>query len=122
MPQFSIMKFEVWKWCGLWAAFFAVALVVSARMESVAGGEIFGYDYVTYLRQLRDPSWILYTGVRHPGIGLVMSPVVLTARLVRLIGDRACDIFLLAVFAGVATLNAALIRRLGGSSVRLQGG
>lgn len=68
-------------WVALYAAFvvFAIALrnwVMNAGMESV-----WGWDYVTFVGQIGEWRWIGYFGFRHPGLGIVCSPLVVLQHL-----------------------------------------
>ena len=109
-------KIQRWAvWGMLWAAFFAFGLWMRGQVLAQGVTEVMGYDYATYMAQLRDFGWITYTGARHPGLGLMASPVVLVAHLLDAVHGAAADVALLAFFAGVAVLNVWLVHRLGGT-------
>lgn len=97
--------------CGL---FFAFGFWIHKHMISSGAHEIFGYDYNVFMRQMRDVNWITYTGVRHPGLGLVMCPVVLIAAGMDIVSDKICDVFLLAVMAIIVTTSVWVVKIIGG--------
>ena len=98
------MRFVFWPI--LYAAFVAAAYALRARLTQSGASEIWGWDYETFVRQINDWGWLTYTGFRHPGLGLVMSPLVVLQHL--------CSDAYLWFMPMVATLTAWLIRRVGG--------
>ena len=98
----------------LFIAFFVFGLWLMGNLAEKGLVEVFGYDYATFMSQMRDVRWITYTGFRHPGLGLVLSPFVLIASLLSKFGDSICDYFILAVMSGEGVLNAWLVKRIGG--------
>jgi len=109
----KIQRYAVWGL--LWAAFLVFGLWMRGQVLSHGVSEVMGYDYATFMAQFRDPAWITYTGARHPGLGLLMTPVVLLVHALNTaIGGAAADVFLLVFFAAVATANVWLIYRIGG--------
>lgn len=56
--------------------FFIVRSVMVALDYDALPREYFGLDYKTFVENIRDPSYIFYTGFRHPGLGVVLSPLV----------------------------------------------
>ena len=101
-------------WGMLWTAFFVFGLWMRGQVLAHGATEVMGYDYATFMAQFRDFGWITYTGARHPGLGLLASPVVLVAHLFAMVHGTAADVFLLAFFATVAVANVWLVHRLGG--------
>ncbi len=98
----------------LWTAFFVFGLWMRGQVLALGATEVMGYDYATFMAQFRDFGWITYTGARHPGLGLLASPVVLVTHLLATVHGTAADVFLLAFFAAVAVVNVWLVHRLGG--------
>ena len=118
LPQLCAVWRVLWTafWVALWAAFFLFGLWMRGQVIAHGATEVMGYDYATFMSQFRDPAWITYTGARHPGLGLLMSPIVMMARsLSAASGGAAADVMLLAFFAAVAVCNVWLVRRIGGS-------
>lgn len=101
-------------WCVLFVAFCTFGMHVHGRMAAAGLSEVFGHDYATYMRQIRDFDWITYTGFRHPGLGLVMSPVVIVAAAIAKVDGFACDCFIVGVMALIGTLNVWLVRKIAG--------
>lgn len=110
LSRYSGMIFPLF----IWAAFFFSGMFVWNQVCSSHAEGVFGYDYMLYVRQLSDVNWISYTGVRHPGLGLVMSPVVFCGKALSVLGETLRDVFFVAFFAGVATANLLLIRHVAG--------
>ena len=100
-------------WTAIWAAFFMFGLWLKGQVVANGVTEVLGYDYATFVGQFADIGWITYTGARHPGLGFVMSPVVLLGRL---LAASPClfKCFLIAVYATIGTANVWLVKRLGG--------
>ena len=101
-------------WLALLVAFFAFGLNIYGRMATENVREVFGLDYVTFMEQMRDVHWITYTGFRHPGMGLVLSPVVIVASLLSKIDHVMCDHFIVGVMAIVGVLNVWLVKKIAG--------
>ena len=102
-------------WIALGAVFFLFGLWMRGQVVAHGASEVMGYDYATFMSQFRDPAWMTYTGARHPGLGLLMSPVVMMAKfLCAAFGGTAADVMLHAVFAAVAAINVWLVWRIGG--------
>jgi len=114
--QADVMKsFVRWlPWCALLVAFCAFGLHVHGRVVEAGLQQVFGYDYATYMRQIRDFDWIAYTGFRHPGLGLVMSPVVIVSSALTKVNGFACDCFIVAVMALIGVANVWLVRKIAG--------
>ena len=109
----KVQRYAVWGL--LWAAFLMFGLWMRGQVLSHGVSEVMGYDYATFMAQFRDPAWITYTGVRHPGLGFLTAPVVLLEYVLNAaFGGTAADVLLLAFFAAVATANAWLVHRIGG--------
>ena len=109
----TILRIAIWGL--LWAAFLVFGLWMRGQVLSHGVSEVMGYDYATFMAQFRDPAWITYTGARHPGLGLLMTPVVLLEHaLDSAFGGVAADVFLLAFFAALATANVWFVHRIGG--------
>lgn len=105
---------SLWFWVALFAAFFMFGLYVHSRLVAEGGAEVFGLDYATFMAQMRDTGWIVYTGFRHPGLGLVLSPVVVVAATLQKLGSRVCDIFIVGVMALTGVVNVWLVKRIAG--------
>lgn len=89
----------------LYAAFLTVALIVRKHVILYGVTEICGWDYHTFVEQIQDWGYISYFGFRHPGLGVVLSPLVAIEHL--------WSGAYLVVMPGVALLTAYLIYRLG---------
>lgn len=63
-------------WLALYAAFVVAAVLLRRHMAGNGLREIWGWDYATFVGQINDWRWIAYTGFRHPGLGVVASPLV----------------------------------------------
>lgn len=98
----------------IWAAFFACGVCVKEWMAYSHAEGLLGYDYALYVSQLSDPSWIFYTGVRHPGLGLVMSPIVLVGEVFASFGECGRQWYFVVIFASVMLANVWLIRLIAG--------
>lgn len=105
---------KYWTWLLLFAAFFSFGWWLNAQVVSHGISEVFGYDYMTFMEQTRCLEWITYTGARHPGLGLLMSPVVVVAHWLDGLDGRVCDMFILTVFSAIGVANAWFVKRLGG--------
>lgn len=92
-------------WGCLYAAFLAVAIIVRNHVIDSGATEIWGWDYRTFVEQIQDWGYISYFGFRHPGLGVVLSPLVAIEHL--------WSGAYLVVMPGVALLTAYLIYRLG---------
>lgn len=101
-------------WLALFCAFFVFGLNVYDRMVEGGLKEVLGLDYATFMGQMRDVHWITYTGFRHPGLGLVLSPVVAVASLLNKIDHVICDRFIVGVMAMAGVLNVWLVKKLAG--------
>lgn len=98
----------------IWVVFFACGACVKDWIAYSHAEGFLGYDYALYVSQLSDPRWILYTGVRHPGLGLVLSPIVLAGEVCALFGECWRQGFFIAAFAAIAVVNVWLVMRLAG--------
>ena len=101
-------------WCVLFVAFCAFGMYVHGRVAAEGLQEVFGYDYATYMRQMRDFGWIAYTGFRHPGLGLVLSPLVVVSAALGKVDGFVCDCFIVAFVAFVGVVNVWLVRKIAG--------
>lgn len=101
-------------WVLLWASFFAFGIAMRHFVQEQGVYEVFGYDYDTFMKQMRNLGWITYTGVRHPGLGLLMSPVVIVAALLERVSSYCCDLFLISVMSVVVTLCVCLVWKIAG--------
>jgi hypothetical protein len=59
-----------------YSAFVGAAFILRAHILESGAAEIWGWDYQTFVGQIQDWRWIGYFGFRHPGLGLVFSPLV----------------------------------------------
>ena len=95
-------------WLVLYAAFVGAAFALRTWMLRHGVQEIWGWDYATYVGQIGDWRWIGYFGFRHPGLGLVASPLVVL--------QHVWSLAYLFVMPAVATMTAWLIWRMAGWS------
>lgn len=93
-------------WGLLYGVFVVAALRLRRQMVTFEMSEIWGWDYQTFVSQIGDWRWICYMGFRHPGLGVVMSPLVVLQHL-------WSGTYLL-VMPAVATVTAWLIYRMSG--------
>ena len=93
-------------WVGLYAAFIGAAFFLRQHMLGTGASEIWGWDYQTFVSQINSWRWIAYTGFRHPGLGVVMSPLVVSQHI-----WSGAYLF---VMPAIATATAFLIWRLAG--------
>ena len=101
-------------WCALFVVFCAFGMYVHGRVIEAHLQQVFGYDYATYMRQIRDFDWITYTGFRHPGLGFVLSPVVIVSSALAKVNGFACDCFIVAFMALVGVANVWLVKKIAG--------
>lgn len=101
-------------WCALFVVFCTFGMYVHGCVIEAHRQEVFGYDYATYMRQIRDFDWIVYTGFRHPGLGFVLSPVVIVSSALAKVNGFACDCFIVAFMALVGVANVWLVRKIAG--------
>lgn len=99
-------RFHVLSWMLLYAAFCFAALLIHMHMLESGDSELCGWDYQTFVGQIQDWHWIYYFGFRHPGLGLVMSPLVALEHL-----WSGAYLF---VMPAIATVTAGLIYQLSG--------
>lgn len=98
-----------WKaavWIGIYAAFVAFAVVLRGYVNAHRLDEVWGWDYRAFVEQISDWRWIGYFGFRHPGLGVVASPLVVLQHIWN-------GAYLL-VMPTVATATAWLIWRMAG--------
>ena len=112
MNSRKVLRCAVWGM--LWAAFFVFGIWMRGQVLAHGVTEVMGYDYATFMAQFRDFGWITYTGARHPGLGLLASPIVLVAHLLGTAHATAADVFLIAFFSTVSVVNVWLVHRLSG--------
>ena len=93
-------------WGCLYAAFLTVAIIVRNHVIDSGATEIWGWDYRTFVEQIQNWGYISYFGFRHPGLGVVLSPLVAFEHL--------WSMAYLVVMPGVAVLTAYLIYRMAG--------
>lgn len=93
-------------WGCLYVAFLAVAIIVRNHVIDSGATEIWGWDYRTFMEQIQDWEYISYFGFRHPGLGVVLSPLVALEHL-------WADAYLF-VMPGVAVLTAYWVHRMAG--------
>ena len=63
-------------WLLMYLTFVVSSHLLRMWMAQHGAAEIWGWDYGTFVWQINDWSWITYAGFRHPGLGVVMSPLV----------------------------------------------
>lgn len=91
-------------WAGLYISFVVCAFVVKNYVLSNNIPEILGWDYKTFVNQIQNWGYISYFGFRHPGLGIVLSPLVALEHL-------WTEAYLL-VMPGIALLTAYLIYKM----------
>ena len=99
-------RVSVCVFAALYVAFVGVAFLLRAHMAESGASEIWGWDYRTFVGQIRDWNWIGYFGFRHPGLGLVCSPLVAL--------EHVWSGAYLLVMPAVATATAWLVWKLSG--------
>lgn len=92
----------------LWLAFVVAAVLFRQEVVSSGMGEIWGWDYQSFVERIGDWRWIGYMGFRHPGLGVVMSPLVALQHL--------WSGAYMVVMPAVATATAWMIWKLSGLS------
>ena len=95
-------------WVFLYAAFATMAFLVRNYAYTTNIVEIWGWDYRTFVEQIQDWGYVSYFGFRHPGLGIILSPLVAIEHLWS--GSY------LVVLPGVAVLTAYLIYGMSGLS------
>ncbi|MGN0834035.1 MAG: DUF6080 domain-containing protein [Kiritimatiellia bacterium] len=93
-------------WIVLYGAFVLLAFVLGGTVFAQGFTEIWGWDYQTFIGQINDWRWIGYFGFRHPGLGIVASPLVVLQHI-----WSGAYLF---VMPAVATATAWLIWRMAG--------
>lgn len=93
-------------WSLLYVTFLACAIGVRQKMTSENLSEIWGWDYRTLVDQIQTWGYITYFGFRHPGLGLILSPLVVLEHL--------WGATYVVVMPGVALLTAMLLKRMSG--------
>lgn len=101
-------------WILLFVAFVIFGLHVRRFVIITGASEVFGYDYERYMGQMRSVDWITYTGFRHPGLGLILSPFVVVASIIAKISSIVCDVYLVCLMAAVCVINVWLIKKIAG--------
>lgn len=99
-------RVSVCVFAALYAAFVGAAFLLRAHMAESGAAEILGWDYQTFVGQIQDWRWIGYFGFRHPGLGLVCSPLVAL--------EHIWSGAYLLVMPAVATATAWMIWRMSG--------
>ncbi len=102
----SVNRIRIFFWVLLYVAFHVAARVICMQLQKSGAPELCGWDYQTFVGQIQDWHWIGYFGFRHPGLGLVMSPLVVLEHL-------WSDAYLF-VMPAIATATAGLIYQLSG--------
>ena len=93
-------------WMCLYAAFLTVAILVRNHVYANNLAEIWGWDYRTFVDQIQSWDYISYFGFRHPGLGIILSPLVAIEHL-------WAGAYLV-VMPGVALLTAYLLYKMAG--------
>lgn len=93
-------------WLFIYFSFVCAAYALRAWMTRQGVSEIWGWDYQLFVRQIQDWWWIGYFGFRHPGLGIVCSPIVVL--------EHVWDGAYLFVMPVVATVTAWLIWKMSG--------
>lgn len=101
-------------WLILWAAFFMVGMLIRQSVSADFNYELYGYDYGKYTVYFASYCFITYMPFRHPLLGLFSAPLInFGAQIVR-ISPQTYFVLLHAVFAGLGTLAAWLVKEIGG--------
>jgi len=93
-------------WACLYAAFLSVALLVRLYVDASGAAEIWCWDYRMFVNQIQCWDYISYFGFRHPGLGVVLSPLIAAEHL-------WVDMYLV-FMPTVALFTAILIYRMAG--------
>lgn len=93
-------------WILIYGAFVGAAYALRVWMVRQGATEIWGWDYQTFVEQIQDWNWIGYFGFRHPGLGLVCSPLVAL--------EHVWSGAYLFVMPAVATATARIIWKMAG--------
>lgn len=93
-------------WILIYAAFVGAAYALRVWMARQGATEIWGWDYRAFVEQIQDWQWIGYFGFRHPGLGLVCSPLVAL--------EHVWSGAYLFVMPAVATATARIIWKMSG--------
>lgn len=93
-------------WACLYAAFCTASVFVRDHVVSSGMAEIWGWDYRTFADQIQHWEYVSYFGVRHPGLGVVLSPLVCM--------EHAWPGSYLVVMPAIALLTSVLIFRMSG--------
>lgn len=93
-------------WIGLYLSFVIFAVIVKRYVEDCGLEELWGWDYKAFVEQIRDWGYVTYFGFRHPGLGMILSPLVVI--------EHFLPMAYLAVFPGVAVGTAYLIFKMSG--------
>lgn len=105
MSKMRIFR-KILPWGGLYLAFVVAAIVLQRHVQSNCLREVWGWDYQTFCQQIGDWRWIGYFGFRHPGLGIVFSPLVML--------QHVWAYAYLAVMPMIAVATAWLIGRIAG--------
>ena len=97
---------SVGAWMCLYAAFLTVAILVRNHVYANNVAEIWGWDYRTFVDQIQSWDYISYFGFRHPGLGIILSPLVVMEHL-------WSDAYLV-LMPGIALLTAYLLYKIAG--------
>ena len=63
-------------WIVLYVSFIVFAVITKRQLGFEGATELWGWDYHTFVSQIQDLQYITYFGFRHPGLGVVLSPLV----------------------------------------------
>ena len=106
MSSCGRVRFSAFVFAALYVVFVGTAFLLRAYLAESGVVEIWGWDYQTFVGQIQDWRWIGYFGFRHPGLGLVCSPLVAL--------EHIWSGAYLLVMPAVATATAWMIWRMSG--------
>lgn len=93
-------------WICLYIGFVIEALCIHNHVQQIGMTEVWGWDYHTFVTQIQSWRYVTYFGFRHPGLGVVLSPLV----AIEHIWSGAYLLFM----PGVAFATAYLICKMSG--------
>lgn len=106
MKMRSVQSLKLFFWIGLYVCFMVFAVIVKQQLESSGAVELWGWDYRTFVSNIQNWGYITYFGFRHPGLGVILSPLVALEHL----WPTAYLVFM----PGVAVATAYLIFKMAG--------
>lgn len=68
-------------WVSVYVAFLGASFLIRQRMMASGELEIWSWDYQNFIRLFHEWGYVFYTGFRHPGLGIVYSPIVVATHI-----------------------------------------